>query len=134
MGQTPAFNWGAREYCNTQVARQDHVVLKRVLIVDDEHLIADSVALILSHVGYETRSTYSADEAMAIARGFAPDILLTDVVMPGSNGFELALQVRELFPDCRIFVFSGQSVTADLLQLYNDRGIDFHILAKPIHP
>jgi DNA-binding response OmpR family regulator len=108
--------------------------MKKVLIVDDEHLIADSVALILSHAGYQSRSSYSADEALVIARDFAPDILLTDVVMPGSNGFELALQIRELFPECRIFVFSGQSVTADLLQIYNDRGMDFQILAKPIHP
>jgi DNA-binding NtrC family response regulator len=61
-------------------------------------------------------------------------LLLTDVVMPGMNGIELALAVSEKFPECKVLLFSGQTATAELLDRARKQGGDFPLLSKPIHP
>jgi CheY-like chemotaxis protein len=68
------------------------------------------------------------------ARLNAPDLLLTDVVMPVMTGIELAIQIRKFCPDCKILLFSGQASTADLLDDAKAAGHAFEILTKPIHP
>jgi len=54
--------------------------------------------------------------------------------MPGMNGIEMAITIRDLFPLCKILLFSGQAATAELLADAKDRGYDFELLVKPIHP
>jgi DNA-binding response OmpR family regulator len=54
--------------------------------------------------------------------------------MPGMNGIELAIAVRQQFPDCYILLFSGQANTADTLEDAKRCGYDFELLAKPLHP
>jgi DNA-binding response OmpR family regulator len=110
----------------------------RILIVDDERTIADSVAEIVSLDGYDVRCCYSGEEALAQARDFVPNILLTDVLMPGLNGFELALQIKQQCPGCRLLLFSGQAATAAMaqsfIQTFTSRGYRFELLPKPLHP
>src|SRR5215470_10906092 len=110
----------------------------KILIVDDERSIADSLAEIIYGAGYETAVAYSGDEAMAKASDFCPNILLTDVLMPGRNGFDLALEIKELCPDARLLLFSGQASTAQLATTYGptftSRGYRFELLPKPLHP
>ena len=110
----------------------------KILIVDDERTIADSVAEIIGIAGYETMVAYSGADALAKASEFCPNILLTDVLMPGKNGFELALELKELCPDARLLLFSGQASTAQLASnygpLFTSRGYRFELLPKPLHP
>jgi CheY-like chemotaxis protein len=110
----------------------------RILIVDDEHGVADSVAKIVSSPGYDVRCCYSGSEALTISRDFAPNILLTDVLMPDLNSFELALQVKQMYPNCRLLLFSGQAATAAMaqrfIQTFTSRGYRFELLPKPLHP
>jgi CheY-like chemotaxis protein len=54
--------------------------------------------------------------------------------MPGPNGVEVAIQIRQFLPECRILLFSGQTATVDLLRDARERGHDFEIVAKPIKP
>ena len=61
-------------------------------------------------------------------------MLITDVIMPGMTGIEVAIALRDSLPDCRILLFSGQAATADLLELVKTHGHQFEIVAKPIHP
>jgi DNA-binding response OmpR family regulator len=63
-----------------------------------------------------------------------PELLISDVVLPGMSGVELAITVKRVFPDCRIILFSGQAATSDLLASANSRGHHFSLLKKPIHP
>jgi len=73
-------------------------------------------------------------EALKAARKDAPDLLISDVMMPEMSGIELALQIRESCPDCKVLLFSGQAATANLLEKARADGHDFELLSKPVHP
>ena len=105
-----------------------------VLIVDDEKVIADTLAAILTHSGYVAVAAYDGESALEQARVTAPQMLITDVCMPGMGGIELAVAIRGSYPDCKILLFSGQMATVDLLTASRNAGYDFAAISKPIHP
>jgi CheY-like chemotaxis protein len=112
----------------------DDGVRPRVLIADDERIIADTLGLILTQNGFEAATVYSGQKAVETARHFRPQVFLGDVVMPGMSGIEAAIQICGLIPDCRVLLLSGQAATSDLLRDARVRGHDFEILLKPVHP
>lgn len=107
---------------------------QRVFIVDDEAVIASTLAAILRKYGYDATPFTSAEEAMTSAINSPPDLLLSDVVMPRIDGVALAQHFRHTYPECRILLFSGQAATLDLLAEARSSGDDFELLEKPIHP
>ena len=107
---------------------------RRVLVLDDETIIADTLAAILSLHGYESAAVYRGEDAVERSRSFRPELVIADVVMPGMNGIEAAIAIRKMLPGCKILLFSGQAATADLLQEARRSGHDFDILSKPVHP
>lgn len=78
-----------------------------VLIVDDESLIRTSLSLILTEVGYHVRSAESGFSALFEIQRDLPDILVSDLNMPGLSGFELLSVVRRQFPSIRTVAMSG---------------------------
>ena len=106
----------------------------KVLVVDDERVIADTLAVILNQSGFQAKAAYSGEEALDIASTFEPDMLITDVIMADLNGIAAAIRIRALLPRIKILLFSGQAATADLLEKARGRGYEFEILAKPVHP
>src|ERR1051326_5211437 len=107
---------------------------KRVLIVDDDALIAESLADILNGEGFEATAVFSGQDAIEWARRTQPDIIVSDVVMPEMNGIEAATFIREFLPQCRIILFSGQALTNNLLAEARAQGQTFEMLAKPVNP
>lgn len=105
-----------------------------VFVVDDEPVIAQTLAMILNRSGFNATAFERSDTAIAAAMNGSPDLLITDVVMPGMNGIDLAIHFRSAHPECRILLFSGQAVTANLLEEARARGYDFDLLSKPVHP
>jgi DNA-binding response OmpR family regulator len=105
-----------------------------VLVVDDESAIADTLTEILSRSGYAAMAAYDGNDALESALLTPPELLITDVVLPGMSGIELAITVRRIFPDCKILLFSGQASTADLLTSAKRNGHHFTLLSKPVHP
>lgn len=105
-----------------------------VLVVDDESIIADTLAEILNRSGYAGVAEYDGDSALETALLMPPEMLITDVVLPGMSGIELAITIRRIFPDCKIILFSGQASTADLLAAARKDGHHFTLLNKPLHP
>ena len=105
-----------------------------VFVVDDESVIAETLAAILRMSGFVATSFTSPLDALNGARTMAPDLLITDVVMPEMSGIELAIQIKDLRPDCGVLLFSGQAATADLLSVAKAKGHDFEVLSKPVHP
>ena len=106
-----------------------------VFVVDDEDVIATSLAMILRlQGGFRARSFNHPREALEAARLEPPDLLISDVVMPQLSGIDLAIQIRESCPDCKVLLFSGQAATVHLLQAAQEIGHNFEVLNKPIHP
>ncbi len=105
----------------------------KVLIADDEKMIADTLALILNQGGFDARAVYTCRKALDIAPSFRPDILISDVLMD-MNGVDAAVQLRGLLPDLRVFLLSGQTATADILTKSKAQNLRFEVLVKPVHP
>jgi len=105
-----------------------------VYVVDDEKVIAISLAAILNQSGFQAESFTSSPEALDTAKTATPDILISDVIMPKLNGIEPAISFKAAHPACRILLLSGQATTTDLLEKANSEGHEFIVLAKPIHP
>ncbi|MGD0627901.1 MAG: response regulator [Terracidiphilus sp.] len=105
-----------------------------VLVVDDESAIADTLAEILTLSGYAAMPVYDGEEALESALLMPPELLITDVMLPGMSGIELAIAIRRIFPDCKVLLFSGQAATVDLLTSARRTGYEFTLLNKPVHP
>jgi CheY-like chemotaxis protein len=113
---------------------QENSAKPKVLVADDERVIADTLAMILNQSGFEARAVYSGERALELATSFVPDMLISDVIMADLNGIDAAIQMRALVPKIKILLFSGQAATADLLEKARAQGYEFEILAKPVHP
>ena len=107
---------------------------RRVIVVDDEQVIANSLAIILNQADFEARAVFSGEQAIELLESFQPEMLIADVVMPGMTGIETAIAVRNKLPKCNILLFSGQAATTELLEQARTQGHEFEILAKPVHP
>lgn len=106
----------------------------KVLVADDERVIADTLAIILSQSGFDTAVAYDGKAAVEKARIWKPNLLLSDVMMPHLNGIEAAIEICKMIPECRVLLFSGQAATAGMLNDASLDGHNFEILQKPIHP
>lgn len=81
--------------------------MSRILIVDDERLIADTLGLIFIRNGFDVRIAYTVDAAMLCAQEFLPELLLCDISMPERDGVALMQDITLHHPDCRILVLTG---------------------------
>jgi CheY-like chemotaxis protein len=122
----------------TEVPKEDTILPKNsqpvVLVVDDERVIADTLSIILSKSGFSTMTAYDGARALEIARERTPDLLISDVMMPGMTGIDLAIKVTQTIPGCKVLLFSGQAATVDLLEQARHAGHNFTTLTKPVHP
>ncbi len=112
----------------------DNGLKPKVLVADDEKVIADTLAIILNQNGYDASAVYTGTAAVERARSIRPDLVISDVIMPDMNGIDAAIKIRSFLPGCKILLFSGQAATADLLEDARKHGHEFEILAKPVHP
>jgi DNA-binding NtrC family response regulator len=103
-------------------------------VVDDEPIISDTLSEILRISGYEARAFYDAETALNACLTCNPDIVISDVVMPGMSGVDLAIEIRERNPSCRIILISGNVGMTDMLESARIRGYDFEVLVKPVPP
>ena len=106
----------------------------RVLVVDDEKSIADSLALILRIQGHEVRCANSGEEALDLLPVFEPHVLIADVILGGIDGVQLALTAAEILPNCTVVLSSGHAETSELAERLRESGRRFSIYAKPVPP
>jgi CheY-like chemotaxis protein len=106
----------------------------RIFVVDDEPIIASTLVAILQMNGFSAKFFTCPKEALKAARLKAPDLVISDVAMPGISGVDLAIQMRAQYPTCKILLFSGQAASMDLLEDARAQGHDFALLLKPIPP
>ncbi len=109
--------------------------MSRVLIVDDEHLVADTLTLIFQKHGFIARAVYSAEEALVCARTFAPDLLLCDISMPEKDGLELIRNMEGERPACRVLVLTGAYSSLNRVRQHSSEvSRRFSVLTKPCNP
>src|ERR1700721_198086 len=94
----------------------------RVLVADDERVIADTLAMILNQSGFQARVAYPGEKALELASDFQPEMLISDVIMAGLNGIDAAIKIREILPSIKILLFSGPGAPAVVLEKVAHRG------------
>lgn len=83
----------------------------KILVVDDQPDLAESLALLLNEHGHECTPAVSAADALVLCKAMPFDILLTDYAMPGMSGLDLAGEVRRLYPVTAIVMFTAYGST-----------------------
>jgi CheY-like chemotaxis protein len=106
----------------------------KIIVVDDEPIIADTLVNILNGEGHEAFAMSDGESAVQWAAMMRPDVIISDVIMPRMDGVETAKAIMKLLPNCRIILFSGQAASTDLLAKARSEGYLFEVLAKPINP
>jgi CheY-like chemotaxis protein len=82
--------------------------IRRILVVDDNHDSADSLAMILKRIGYSVETAYGGSAAVTAFESFVPEVVLLDIGMPDMDGYETARRIREL-PNGRTTVLIAQT-------------------------
>ena len=106
----------------------------RILVIDDEKPLADTLILILRNAGYQAAAAYDGTSALLQIESSPPDVVISDVIMPGINGVEVCRRIHAEHPNCHIILFSGQAATNELMRKARADGCDWELLAKPVHP
>ena len=106
----------------------------RVLVVDDERIIADTLTEIFRSQGFDCRAAYDGTAALTAAMNFVPDVLITDIVMPGMDGWEVAERYASLLPACRVILFSGHADPSELEERADRMPQSCEVYPKPISP
>lgn len=109
--------------------------MQRILVVDDEVLVADTLRLILRKHGFDARVAYSGEQALDCAHDFQPELLLCDISMPGMGGLKLIADIARDVPDCRILVLTGYySNLEQVRSLARRLARPTQVLIKPCSP
>ncbi len=108
---------------------------QRVLVVDDDKLVADTLSLIFKANGFEAEACYSAAEGLERARTYDPELLLCDVTMPETTGLEMIAKIDRELPDCRILMLTAYSTNFDKVgEQSRTMRRPVSVLSKPCRP
>ena len=106
----------------------------RILVVDDNHDSALSLAMMLSIMGHDTRTAHDGESAVATAESFLPEVVLLDIGLPKLNGYEVAQRIREQEWGKSMFLIAvtGWGQEEDR-QRSSEVGLNVHMV-KPVEP
>ncbi|HUA92151.1 MAG TPA: response regulator [Terracidiphilus sp.] len=105
-----------------------------ILVVDDVAVIAETLAKILHKSGYDVVTAYDGEDAIQAALLRPPELVISDIMLPGMNGIELGITIRRIFPDCKVILSSGKPQSEGLLAAALSAGNHFIFLQKPVPP
>jgi CheY-like chemotaxis protein len=107
----------------------------KLLIVDDEPPIVEFLTKMVSDCGYEIRVAYDGYEAIAVAKDFRPDCVMTGIMMPRMDGVGEAQAILEFLPDCKFVVVSSNSHVQCFRDAFAALGVEERLLVeKPCTP
>jgi CheY-like chemotaxis protein len=109
-------------------------VEKKILVVDDEVIIADTIAQIFTVHGYSSRAVYSAEAAIDLLAKWEPNLAIIDIKLPGMSGVDLAIRMKAEFPNCKLTLITGFINPTELLETVTQEGHTFEVLKKPMRP
>lgn len=102
----------------------------KVWVVDDDDAVRGVLEAMLKELGYEVSSYSNPEAALAAYRSAAPDVVITDVRMPGMSGLELTRAMLEMKSDCIIMILTGFPSIPDAVEAIRAGAVDF--LSKPV--
>lgn len=104
----------------------------KVLVVDDNPLIADAVGMMVEDIGHEFQAAHNGQDALELAKQYRPDAILLDIGLPGMDGYDVCRAFRQdpSFEHITIIAQTGWGQERDKA-LAKDAGFDFH-LTKPV--
>jgi CheY-like chemotaxis protein len=106
----------------------------RILVVDDDAAVRDSIAMLLDGVGFQVDQADHGASGMRLLRANEPDLVITDILMPHKEGIETIREIRAVLPQTPIIAISGDAEPgADYLKMAQSFGASA-ILAKPFDP
>ena len=106
----------------------------RVLIVDDDHVLLQTLVVSLEAGGFSVIAVDSGVKAIRLARRWRPDILLSDVLMLELDGVQTARRISTEIPECRVFLITALSWPSREVECCSGHERGFEVLRKPLHP
>lgn len=107
----------------------------KILVVDDEHAVADTLCMIFKKRGFECRTAYTGFEAITSTDEFCPELLLCDISMPGMSGLEVVSNITRKHPDCRVLLLTGHYTNIGQAQAWVlSHPAPSRIMTKPVPP
>lgn len=105
---------------------------RRILVIDDEDMTRETIAMMLEDDGYEIRGAADGNLGLQMIEAFQPHLVITDIIMPNKEGIETIMDIRQRWPALRIIAISGGGRTSnlDFLEVATKFGAD-ETLAKP---
>jgi two-component system nitrogen regulation response regulator NtrX len=103
---------------------------KKVLVVDDEERVVQSIAGVLEDEGFQVASAKSGEEAIGIFQREKPDVALVDIWMPGMDGMEVLKRLKGISPDCQVIMISGHATISTAMTAVKLGAFDF--IEKPL--
>jgi YesN/AraC family two-component response regulator len=103
---------------------------KKVLIVDDEERVVQSITGVLEDEGFRIATARSGEEAIGIFQQEEPDVTLLDIWMPGMDGIEVLKRLKWIAPDCQVIMISGHATISTAMTAVKLGAFDF--IEKPL--
>src|SRR5262245_48211992 len=104
--------------------------LGHVLVVDDERILADSIAAYLEHHGFSTVVAFSGEDGIARAEAASPDVAVVDVRLPGINGIDVLRRLREMLPTIEVLMVTAHASVASAVDAMKLGAFDY--VMKPV--
>jgi DNA-binding NtrC family response regulator len=102
----------------------------KILIIDDEDLFREDLALLLSRKGFQCRTAATAEEALAIVSEFQPNIILSDIVMPGKSGIEILEDLQRIHPPGNVIMMTAFGTLETAIEAFRKGAVDY-VLKPP---
>lgn len=120
---------------DTQTPNSGCTMKPKILVVDDEHAVADTLCMIFKKRGFDCRAAYTGFDAVANADEFCPELLLCDISMPGMNGLEVVSRVTRKCPECCVLLLTGHYTNLGFAQAWlMSHSAPSRIMTKPVPP
>jgi len=107
--------------------------MQRILVIDDDPDLRDVLSRTLARAGYEVISAEDGQKARALYRSHPPDIVVTDIYMPNTDGLEALMELRRTLPHVKVIAISGGVAKQNILQVATALGASC-TLSKPFEP
>jgi DNA-binding response OmpR family regulator len=109
--------------------------MAKILVVDDDAMVRTTMSTILRHHGFEVELAINGKQGLAAFREAAPDLVITDIIMPEKEGLETIIEMRRVRPSIKIIAMSGggRVGNSDFLRMAKSLGADA-VIPKPFGP